>query len=74
MAKIETTADLRKFLCASINSVANGTMDVEKARNITKLAGQVNESIYAEVKVQKTKIEMSLEADKFGELDIVSAK
>ena len=72
MAKIETTADLRKFLCASINSVANGTMDVEKARNITKLAGQVNESIYAEVKVQKTKIDMGLEADKFGQLDIVN--
>ena len=51
MAKITTTGDLRDFLCSAINSVANGTMDVEKARNITKLAGQVNESFYSEVKV-----------------------
>ena len=44
MAAINTTGDLRKFLCNSISSVANGTMDIAKAREVTKLGGQVNES------------------------------
>jgi hypothetical protein len=68
MAKITNTGQLRDFLCAAINAVGNGTMDAEKARNITKLAGQVNESLYAEVKVAKTKIELGVEADKIGSL------
>lgn len=72
MSKITTTSELREFLCGSINSVANGTMDVEKARNITKLAAQVNESLYAEVKVAKTQIELGLEAEKFGDLTLIS--
>jgi len=68
MAKITTTGELREFLCSSINSVANGTLDTDKARNITKLAGQVNESFYAEVKVAKTQVELGNETAKLGEL------
>ena len=56
MAAINTTGDLRKFLCNSISSVANGTMDIAKAREVTKLAGQVNESFYSEVKVARLQI------------------
>ena len=70
MAKITNTGELRAFLCSAINAVGNGTMDAEKARNITKLAGQVNESLYAEVKVAKTKIELGVEADKMGGLEL----
>lgn len=68
MAKITKTGELREFLCSAINMVANGTMDAEKARNITKLASQVNESMYVEVKVAKTKIELGQESSKFGSL------
>lgn len=70
MSKITNTGELIELLCSAINSVANGTMDVEKAGNITKLAEQVNESFYAEVKVCKTKMDMGLEADKLGELSV----
>jgi len=72
MAKITNTGELREFLCQAINMVANGQMDTEKARNITKLAAQVNESLYSEVKVQKTKIELGHEADRFGLLGFSS--
>lgn len=72
MAKINTSGDLREFLCSSINSVANGTMDIAKAREVTKLAGQVNESFYAEVKVAQQQIALGNEAAKFGDLDINS--
>ena len=70
MAKINTTGDLREFLCSAINSVANGTMDTDKARNITKLAAQVNESFYSEIKIAKVMIETGKEASKLGELNI----
>ena len=70
MAAINTTGDLRKFLCNSINSVANGTMDIAKAREVTKLAGQVNESFYSEVKVARLQIDIKEESDKLGSLPV----
>jgi len=68
MAKITNTGELREFLCSAINSVANGTFDVNKAKEVTKIAAQINESLYAEVKVAKTQIELGNEAAKFGDL------
>jgi hypothetical protein len=70
MAAINTTGDLRKFLCNSISSVANGTMDIAKAREVTKLAGQVNESFYSEVKVARLQIDLKEEHDKLGSLPV----
>ena len=70
MAKINTAGDLREFLCSSINSVANGTMDISKAREVTKLAGQVNESFYAEVKVARLQLDLEKEASELGMLPV----
>lgn len=70
MAKIKTSGDLREFLCAAINGVANGTMDPEKARNITKLSAQVNESFYSELKHMKVQIEAGREIGRLGDLPI----
>ena len=70
MAKINTAGDLREFLCSSINSVANGTMDIAKAREVTKLAGQVNESFYAEVKVARLKLDLEKQVDELGTLPV----
>ena len=70
MSKIKTTGDLRKYLLSTITLVGNGIIDTDKARNITKLAAQINESLYAEVKVAKTKLELWQEADKIGELKL----
>jgi hypothetical protein len=70
MAAINTAGDLRKFLCNSINSVANGTMDIAKAREVTKLAGQVNESFYSEVKVARLQMDMEKEVHKLGSLPV----
>jgi len=70
MAKITNTGELREFLCSAINGVANGTFDVNKAKEVTKIAAQINESLYAEVKVAKTQIDLGNEAAKFGELKL----
>lgn len=55
--KIKTTGELRDFLAMMMLGVKNGDLDLDKARNITKLAGQINESFYAEVKVAKVRAE-----------------
>ena len=53
--KIKTTGELRDFLSDMLLGIKNGDLDPEKARNITKMAGQINESFYAEIKVAKTR-------------------
>lgn len=55
--KIKTTGQLREFLAKMIVDVESGSIDLDKASRITKLAGQINESFYAEVKVAKTRAE-----------------
>ncbi len=70
MSKITKTGELRAFLCQAINGVANGTFDIKKAREITKLASQINDSLYAEVRVARTQIELGKEVDKIGDLKL----
>lgn len=55
--KIKTTGELRDFLATMMIGVKNGDLDLDKARNITKLASQINESFYAEIKVAKVRAE-----------------
>jgi hypothetical protein len=68
--QMKKTGELREFLLNSINQVASGEMEEAEARNIIKLAGQVNESLYAEVKVTNTKLELGQVTDSFGKLDL----
>ena len=53
--KIKTTGELRDFLSAMMVGVKNGDLDLDKASRITKLAGQINESFYAEIKVAQVR-------------------
>jgi len=69
MAKsISNTGELREFIVNMMVGVKDGHVDPEKARNITKLAAQVNESFYSEIKVMKTRLEAGQEISKFGAL------
>ena len=70
MATIENTGDLREFLSKTIVSVANGTCDVSKAREIGKLSSQINESFYAEVKIASTQKDLGREIEGFGLLNL----
>lgn len=70
MSKIKTTGDLREFLCYVINGVANGSIDPDKAKNITKLAAQVNSSFYTEINVAKTLSEVGKKSAALGTLPI----
>lgn len=70
MSQIKRTGDLRQFLADSILAVKEGGMDLQKAREITKLASQINESFYSEVKIAKTAKEMGQSSVPMGDLKI----
>lgn len=69
-AKIETTGELRKFLVDLMLEVRDGAADLDKASRITKLAAQVNESFYSEIKIARVQREAGVEAQQLGELPI----
>jgi len=69
-SKIKTTGELRDFLATMMVAVQSGDVDLDKAKNITKLAGQINESFYAEVKVAKVRAEAGQEMPGLGEMRI----
>ena len=48
---MQTTGELRKVLAATLEAVRSGAVSIEKAGAIQKLAGRINESIYAEAKI-----------------------
>jgi hypothetical protein len=70
MGKITTAGELREYLSQTIAGVGNGTINTDKARDITKLAAQINESFYSEIKVAKVVTELGNVASKMGELKI----
>lgn len=70
--KIKTTGELREFLATMMVGVKNGHTDPDSARTMVKIAGQINESFYSEIKVAKVQLEMKREAASMGDLPINS--
>ncbi len=70
--KIKTTGEMRDFLATMMIGVKNGDLDLDKASRITKLAGQINESFYAEIKVAKIRAEAGENMPAFGKMQISS--
>ena len=70
MSAIKTTGDLREFLANCILGVKNGHLAIDKAREMTKLAAQINESFYSEIKIAKTQKEMGNQVKNLGQLPI----
>lgn len=68
--KIKNTGELREFLVDMLVGIKNGHLDLDKARNITKMAAQINESFYSEIKIAKVQMEAGQEAAKLGLLPI----
>lgn len=55
MKRIKTTGGMREFLADMMLGIKNGHIDIDKASRITKMAGQINESLYAETKVAQVR-------------------
>lgn len=67
---IKTTGDLREFLVMMMLGVKNGDIDYQDANTINKLASQVNESFYAEIKTAKVRAEAGEQMPKMGDMPI----
>lgn len=66
--KIVTSGDLRSFLLDVMVGVRDGTVEVQKASVITKLAQQTTENMYAELKARKMALDAGQTADNVGGL------
>ena len=71
--KIRTSGDMRAYLAELMVDVQAGKVNIDKASQITKMAAQVHESLYSEVKIARLKHELSKEQHKFGDLDLGGA-
>jgi len=67
---IKTTRELREFITSAMVDVRNGSLDTDKANALNKLAGQVNSSIYGEIKAKVVLSKMGEEVAKHGELEL----
>lgn len=68
--QIETTGSLRESLAQTIRDVYTGNIDNDRASRITKLAGQINESFYAEIKVARVRAEAGHAMGELGSMKI----
>ena len=69
-AQIRTSGQLRTFLADMLLGLKNGHVEPDTASRITKMAAQINESLYAEIKVARVLTEMKQETQTFGSLSL----
>lgn len=67
---IKTTGQLREVLAKSIKWVLNGSLDLDKAMAMHKLAKNISESLYSETKIAMFRKEADQPMEKFGELPL----
>ena len=67
---VKTTGELREFLANIMIGVKNGHVKPDEAARITKLAAQINESFYAEIKVKRVLRDAEEQTAQFGKLAI----
>lgn len=65
---------MRDFLGKMMLEVRDNGLNLDKANQITKLAGQINESFYAEIKVARVRKEAGIEMNKLGAMPIAENK
>ena len=67
-AEIKTTGQLRQMLAIAAKSVMNGSLDIERAIALHKLAKNISESLYSETKIAMFRNEVGEDMERFGEL------
>lgn len=70
MLKVETTGNLRSELASAMSAVRSGELELDNARTIVKLAAQINESLYSEMKVKQVLTDAGEETSRFGSLKL----
>lgn len=67
---LQTTGKLRSFLVDKLPMIADGSLSVERAAQITKMAAQINESFYSEIKIAEVQKMLSGKVESLGCLKI----
>lgn len=68
------TGDLRDFLAESMVQVRKGELTIERASQITKLAGQINESFYSEIKIARIRKDFEFSIHPLGDLPLSASE
>lgn len=67
-AGIKTTGQLRGFLADLLVGIKNGHVAVDRASSITKMAAQINESFYSEIKIARFNNDLKKDTAALGDL------
>ena len=67
---MKTTAELRGLLLKSMERVEAGLMEPLQARELCRIASQVNESVYAECRTVQLKTDLGQTATDFGKMEL----
>ncbi|HEY6018689.1 MAG TPA: hypothetical protein VIY48_02010 [Candidatus Paceibacterota bacterium] len=68
--EIKTTGDLRVLLANAAKAVMQGSMDIDRAVALHKLAKNISDSLYSETKIAMFRHEVEQPMEKFGDLKI----
>ena len=69
-SKIDNTGKLRATLADTIIQVREGSIDIDSARTMVKLAAQINESFYSEIKARQVMADAKEATVALGQLQI----
>jgi len=72
--KIKTTGELRQFLLESMSDLKSGKLDVSTANTLQKMASQINESLYAELKAMALIGKLQQEQHPLGQRPLTDLK
>ena len=68
--EIKTTGQLRQLLANAAKSVLDGSLDIEKAMTLHKLAKNISESLYSETKIAMFSNEIGKTIPAMGDLPL----
>ena len=68
--EIKTTGQLRELLASAAKSVLDGSLDIEKAMTLHKLAKNISESLYSETKIAMFSNEIGKTIPAMGDLPL----
>ena len=68
--ELKTTGQLRTLLANAAKAVTQGTMDIQRAEALHKLAKNISESLYSETKIAMFRHEVDQPMERFGELGL----
>jgi hypothetical protein len=66
--EIKTTGQLREMLASAAKNVLDGSLDIEKAMTLHKLAKNISESLYSETKIAMFSHEVGKDIPEMGNL------